>query len=174
MTETVDTVVMDLIHDLGHAGITQMVADGDRLRFCPRSAMTPQLAERVRANKCPLLAAFSSGMAIGDVINCPGGASETSASSLSCGPTAEFPGPAEMGRSKSDGVPKPQTTTVNDADWPGDGVDPGAPCARCGSLDKWWDAVGGEHCQACDRRGMTRSQWLARRAILLRGRCRGW
>jgi hypothetical protein len=45
----------DLITDLARLGI-RIEAQGDRLRYSPRSAVTPDLAERMKANKRGLLA----------------------------------------------------------------------------------------------------------------------
>ena len=46
--------VIDLMIDLRDRGI-QLEADGDRLRYSPKAAMTPELAERVKAHKPELL-----------------------------------------------------------------------------------------------------------------------
>lgn len=46
----------DLIVDLDRAGVQELVADGDTLRYRPRSALTPDLAERLRTHKAELLA----------------------------------------------------------------------------------------------------------------------
>ncbi|MFQ5735054.1 MAG: hypothetical protein ACE5KM_24230 [Planctomycetaceae bacterium] len=43
------------MHDLTRAGI-HLEAHGDRLRFHPRSAMTPDLIDRIKAHKNELLA----------------------------------------------------------------------------------------------------------------------
>ena len=45
----------DVLADLTRRGI-ELRADADRLRFRPVTAMTPELAERVRARKAELLA----------------------------------------------------------------------------------------------------------------------
>lgn len=45
---------------------------------------------------------------------------------------------------------------------------PGEPCARCGSLEKWWDILRGEHCQRCERATLERSIQWADRATRLR------
>jgi hypothetical protein len=38
---------------------------------------------------------------------------------------------------------------------------PGDPCPRCGSLEKWWDILGGEHCQQCERATLDKAlQWV--------------
>ena len=45
----------ELLLDLGRLGI-RLEADGDRLRYSPRSALTPDLANRLKAHKAELLA----------------------------------------------------------------------------------------------------------------------
>jgi len=47
--------VTELMIDLRERGI-QLEAHGDRLRYSPKAAMTPELAERVKAHKPTLLA----------------------------------------------------------------------------------------------------------------------
>ena len=49
------TAAADLLIDLTRRGI-ELVPCGDWLRYRPRSAMTPDLAERLRAHKAELLA----------------------------------------------------------------------------------------------------------------------
>ena len=46
---------LELMADLDRRGI-RLEADGDRLRFSPRSAMTPDLVERMKTHKNELLA----------------------------------------------------------------------------------------------------------------------
>ena len=44
---------------------------------------------------------------------------------------------------------------------------PGDPCPLCGSLETWWDILGGEHCQQCDRATLDKAiQWADRAARL--------
>jgi hypothetical protein len=46
---------------------------------------------------------------------------------------------------------------------------PGDQCPVCGSLEMWWDILGGEHCQRCERAALERSiQWADRAARLWR------
>ena len=47
--------LIDLIVDLDRAGVQELTAEGDTLRYRPRSAMTPDLAERLRSHKPGLL-----------------------------------------------------------------------------------------------------------------------
>ena len=52
--------------------------------------------------------------------------------------------------------------------WPVDSIDPGEPCPVCGSLLKWWDGWGTEHCQNCERETLTRAHALAEWAAAIR------
>ncbi len=45
----------ELLLDLGRVGIL-LEADGERLRYCPQSAMTPDLLGRLKTHKAELLA----------------------------------------------------------------------------------------------------------------------
>jgi hypothetical protein len=45
----------ELLSDLGRLGI-RLEADGERLWYCPRSALTPELLGRLKAHKAELLA----------------------------------------------------------------------------------------------------------------------
>jgi len=45
----------ELLLDLGRLGI-RLEADGERLRYCPRSALTPDVLGRLKAHKADLLA----------------------------------------------------------------------------------------------------------------------
>jgi hypothetical protein len=45
---------VELLAELARQGIT-LVADGGRLRFHPRAAMTPELAERLKSRKAEVL-----------------------------------------------------------------------------------------------------------------------
>jgi hypothetical protein len=47
-------------------------------------------------------------------------------------------------------------------------TEPGQACPRCGSLEKWWDILGGEHCQQCEHATLERALRLADRAAWLR------
>ncbi len=55
-----------LLADLTGLGI-EVVAHGDRLRYHPQSAMTPDLMRRMKTHKRELLAAFSSGLAASEI-----------------------------------------------------------------------------------------------------------
>lgn len=57
---------------------------------------------------------------------------------------------------------------LGDDGWPENTIEPSEPCPSCGSLAKWWDAMGGEHCLPCEWLKRERSRWLAKRATELR------
>ncbi|MEN6558053.1 MAG: hypothetical protein ABFC54_07725 [Thermoguttaceae bacterium] len=42
------------------------------------------------------------------------------------------------------------------------------PCPRCGSLEKWWDVLGGEHCSVCEQDKLKRAIRWAETAARLR------
>ena len=46
--------------------------------------------------------------------------------------------------------------------------EPGQPCPRCGSLEKWTDLLGGEHCGQCKARKLARAERLTVTENLLR------
>jgi hypothetical protein len=48
----------ELVAELDRAGVQALIADGDRLRYRPRSAMTPDLAKRLATHKYELIAAL--------------------------------------------------------------------------------------------------------------------
>lgn len=52
-------LLAELLLDLERAGIQEVRADGGRLLYRPRSAMTPVLTERLKAHKVDLLVALS-------------------------------------------------------------------------------------------------------------------
>ena len=47
-------------------------------------------------------------------------------------------------------------------------TEPGPACPVCGSLEKWWDILGGEHCQVCEREKLDRALRWAEKAARLR------
>lgn len=54
----------DLLAELGRRGI-QVEAHGDRLRYRPRSAVTPELAQRLKSHKRELLAILGDAGGVG-------------------------------------------------------------------------------------------------------------
>jgi hypothetical protein len=68
--ETIEGLT-DLLCDLDRAGIQSLVPDGDRLRYRPRSAMTPELLARLKTHKTDLLAAMRPAVASDAVFRDP-------------------------------------------------------------------------------------------------------
>ena len=56
-TATIEKLA-DLLIDLDRAGVRELIPDGDTLRYRPRDALTPALAERLRTHKAELTAAL--------------------------------------------------------------------------------------------------------------------
>ena len=117
-----------LLQDLTAVGV-EVSTHGDRLRYSPRAAASPDLVGRLRAHKAELLAA----------LNEPSGDGDTTPSK-----PEEKPGSVAV-------------ATVNgfecDPDgWPVDSIDADAvtPCPVCGSLELWESLMGGWRCMRCD------------------------
>ena len=85
-------------------------------------------------------------------------------------PTAEVAAAIEAGRSELEGAMKRIAETAGENDWPGNAVAPGEPCSQCGSLDKWWDPWGDEHCSCCEWKKVQKARRLAQRAEAARAR----
>lgn len=117
------TAAADLLTYLTRLGI-EMVAHGDRLRYRPRSALTPDLAERLRAHKAEVLAILRPAEG-------PGGATAAQA--------VDHP---ERVVSRPEATPEVMR-------WE-DCIDPPEPCPRCGGLILWWNAFGDRRCLTCD------------------------
>ena len=100
--------------DLDRLGI-QLVAHGDRLRYCPQSAVTPDLAHRMKAQKAQLLAILRS-----------------EATCIEVPDEDPFADWIELAR------PDGSVSWVHPehAD-DGTEVDPPDPCPQCGGLDLW-------------------------------------
>lgn len=116
-------MLADLMIDLDRAGVRELVADDGRLLYRPRSAVTPELAERLRSHKAALLAALR-----------PAGA----------------PGPEDEAAALLAGLPMAEAPPLGPDGWPTDSIDPPEPCSDCGGLMFWWNAFGDQRCLACD------------------------
>lgn len=117
------TAAADLLAELTGLGI-ELVAHADRLRYRPRSAVTPELVERLRSHKAELLAI------LGDTGGCEG---------LSRGPAPDHP---ERWANHPEGAPEPIR-------WE-DCIEPPPACPRCGGLVWWWNPLGDRRCMDCD------------------------
>ena len=114
----------DLLIDLDRAGIRELVRDGNTLRFRPRSAVTADLAGRLKAHKPALLAILRPAGA-------PDGAITTSAA-----------GKGEPAKSRPGAAPEGLR-------WE-DCLDPPDQCPKCGTLELWQTLAGNWRCLRCD------------------------
>ena len=129
-----------LLNDLTRLQI-QLMADGDRLRYAPRSAVTPVLVEQIEAHKGELLEILrypTAGPAVAlheTATASPAASEQLSGNPSTCDTTTESdfepPGP--------DG-------------WPASCIDPDelTPCPECDTLELWQSLAGNWHCQNCD------------------------
>lgn len=127
----------ELLDDLNRLGI-EVAVHGYRLRYRPRSAVTPKLVERLRAHKPELLALLG-----------PAGPPDAA----TVAPAVDHPEPV---------VSWPEAVRWEDC------IAPPEPCPDCGGLVCWWNALGGRRCMACDPpfnaiRALERAERIRRR-----------
>jgi hypothetical protein len=145
-----------LLRTLTQLGI-RLEADGDRLRYAPRSAVTPDLAKRMKAHKPELLAMLR-----------PSPRTEESADELldELAQRGCLLGLDEAGGLVMDDVPLDMAGAVTDheaeltrnlrveaasmAEAIGRMIDPPAPCQKCRSLELWQILAGNWRCLRCD------------------------
>lgn len=109
--------VVELLDELRRYGVT-LEADGERLRYAPKTAVSAALAERMRTHKRELLAILAKPLDL----------PKTAEADINETALAEqFSHEEPWGR---DG-------------WPTDTVPPPPACARCGSLDAWQPIAAG-------------------------------
>jgi len=184
----------DLIRELRSLGVT-LAANGDRLRFSPRSAVTGELLQRLRDSKAELLAMLASGSqemlptgnksdlstTVEKIEVVPFGTkSETS-------PVGDVPETSPNGdKIETEGAARKYLDS-DAGEWldltAPDGrrclvrsdaadlqvIDLPAPCPVCGGIVFWWDAAGGAHCERCSP-APGRGRWLVQRAAEVRDR----
>ena len=120
--------VTELMFDLRERGI-QLEAHGDRLRYSPKAAMTPELAERVKAHKPTLLAILTADDVLAAVLW------QGALDSLEGDP--EFPPEMLAGCRRASVRWKNERPAGDCANEPTEGeIDHDAPqCDKCGSTD---------------------------------------
>ena len=136
----------ELILDLGRLGI-QLEADGERLRFFPRSALTPDLLARLKSHKAALLAMLRPTTEVAG-IDRTGVAAVWQAALDRLEGNSLFP-PDEMEALRAadvrwaDDFP-PVSEPLDSAGWPTDCIDPNelTPCPKCGTLELWQSVAG--------------------------------
>lgn len=142
-----------LLAELAHLGV-HLEAHGDRLRYSPRSAVTPELAALMKQFKGELMASLRPSEA-------------TSSVCTDCGTslieTPTFDGFLNLEclecdrcfgcRPQSDEVAEEFTSRderVTFVDEGGERIGEVAPCATCGSFELWQTMAGNWRCQKCD------------------------
>ena len=136
-----------LMADLARLGI-RLEARSDRLRYAPRSAVTPDLADRMKAHKTELLEML-----------------RIEADVPSFDPT-DATSVWQTAVDRLEGDPLFPTDTMEalraaDAHWADDSeaeqaresievIDPPDSCSKCGYLELWWNVLGDSRCMKCD------------------------
>ena len=118
---------MKLLADSARLGI-RLEAHGDRLRYAPRSAVTPDLADRLKAHKGELLAILRQEAPVPDVVL-------TDAAEGHCD---------DLDLWAEDLLPDGPNG------WPVNSFEPPDPCPECGMLEMWQTAEGNWRCERCD------------------------
>ena len=150
---------------LARLGI-RIEAHGDRLRYSPRSAVTPDLADRMKAHKAELLAILHR---------------DPNAPTIDL-TDATAVWQAALDRLSLDQlIPRDVTEALRatDAQWaddteaggdgdPTDVIDSPAPCQECKTLELWQTLAGNWRCLQCDP--PTRARRLRERAARIRQR----
>jgi hypothetical protein len=122
----------ELLVDLARRGI-RLEARGDRLRYHPQSAVTPDLLELLKADKAALLALLRP-------------AAEPDHHRGQADAAARW----EAALERLEGDP---LVPIDAEGWPADSIDPNElePCPKCQSLELWQSVVGGRwRCLKCD------------------------
>lgn len=112
----------ELLVELFRRGVT-VKADGDTLRFSPRSRVTPEMVEQLRQHKAAILKTLSRVL-------------------VPAGPAKPSNGPTVGTVYETLPAPRESAGSV-DAGWldGGDELPDLEPCPRCGSLEQWESAV---------------------------------
>ena len=129
-----------LLNDLTRLQI-QLKADGERLRYAPRSAVTPALAEQIKAHKGELLEILRNPTAGREVkphemaTASPAISEQLGGNTPNCNAATEH----DLGPSGPDG-------------WRVNCVDPAelTPCTECNTLELWQSLAGHWHCHNCN------------------------
>lgn len=146
--------VAQLMADLNHRGV-RLEAHGDRLRFSPRSSVTPDLAERMKAHKGELLALLRpTPTGLGTCAACGGALWElptfdgylnlecaTCGRCFGCRPSTDEVAARFTGNQDREIDVEDDNSRV---------VGRVRPCAECGSLELWQSVVGTWHCSRCN------------------------
>lgn len=151
--------VGDLLVDLARLGI-RLEACGGQLRYSPRSAITPDLADRLNAHTTELLAILQPDAETPSIDrNDAAAVWQAALDQLDGDPL--FPPKLMEGLRAADVrwvvdatelTDDPRPEAVGSDGWPLDSVDPDEldPCRKCGMLELWQTLAGNWRCQRCD------------------------
>ena len=152
-----------LIADLARLGI-RIEAHGDRLRYSPRSAVTPDLAQRLKAHKSELLSILrrDPDATVIDLTNATA-VWQAALDRLEGDPL--FPPDVMEGLRAADArwADDPE---AGEADEAIEVIDPPDPCPKCGTLELWQSLAGNWRCLRCDP--PTKARRLRERAARLK------
>ena len=154
---------MQSMADLARLGI-RLEAHSDRLRYSPRSAVTPDLADRMKSHKTELMAILRpEARRTGDLkpVQCPNCGSARLVSgklSMWCSDCESRVGPVDDDASDTNKDLSERTgpegfVRVIHPDHADDDIeiiDLPDPCNNCGSLQLWWNVLGDPRCMKCD------------------------
>ena len=129
-----------LMTDLARLGI-RIESRGDRLRYAPRSAATPDLVHRIKSHKGQLLAILRRDPETTEVDSHDAATVSQSTLEQLGGnpPTCDTGTEHDLGPSGPDG-------------WLVNCIDPDelTPCPQCDTLEPWQSLAGNWHCQNCN------------------------
>ena len=137
--------------DLARLGI-HIESHGDRLRYSPRSAVTPELADRMKAHRAELLAILSPNAERSAIQWCENAPRHEVQAALETAMTewdviVESDGPVEI------------TDAIEEFDdWTGGTANPDdvPTCGTCGRQEAWQTLLGNWRCLRCDPPTMAR------------------
>ncbi|REK17366.1 MAG: hypothetical protein DWQ37_06130 [Planctomycetota bacterium] len=166
----------DLLKDLSLLGVRVEVV-GDRLRYSPRSAMTPDLLARLDAQKAELLTMLRPAPDARH-INRNDAAAVWQAAIDRLEDNPSFPldviqtlraAQVRWANDEPNGE-KPAPDAFGPDGWPRDSIDPDEidPCPTCGTLELWQTMAGNWRCMKCDP--PTKSLQILELVARLRGR----
>lgn len=127
----------DLVTDLAQLGIC-IEAHGDRLRYSPRSAVTPDLADRMKAHKGELLAILRRDLNAPVIDLTDAAAVWQAALDLLEGDPLFLPDAMEALRAAD---PRWDEPDADNAQVAIEVIDPPDPCPKCGTLELWQSLV---------------------------------
>jgi hypothetical protein len=132
--------ITDLVSRLREIGVV-LVADGERLMFHPRSAVTPELLARLQAHKDELLASLGREGAVTTAMITPSATSTDATSQDSPNDSHQW-----IEEEATDGRWSLVRADIRDLE----AIEPPAPCTECGGLDLWQTLAGNWRCLRCD------------------------